>query len=355
MNLIACIKQIVKERGIEEIAKPTFLGLLCDYGAFEEESNEAAIKHILKLWLGNGKMEKISKMSASDSQWKIDVSDIIHQTETEGFKKEVASDLLHKLLLGIGIVGSSFDWDKEFITRKTINIPQSIKQQKIYYNEWEKIEHQKQIEREAYFREKETKEKIEAEREKREKRRETRAKVLWGITIGMSALLLVSVIVYCYCRIVDSGHELVWGTLSLVSIVVGMVTSIVAGILDYDIERVLWGITIGMSALLLVSVIVYCYCRIVDSGNEMVWGTLSLVSIVVGMVTAIIAGVLDGVIGEVFLGITGLMAAIFIVSLIVIIIGWIAGTGHKEIWNLLCLISLCTGIVSYILGLVFDD
>ena len=115
MNLIACIKQIVKERGVEEIAKSTFLGLLCDYGAFEEESNEAAIKHILKLWLGNGKMEKISRMSSSDSLWKIDVSDIIHQTESEGFKKEVVSDLLHKLLLGIGIVDSSFNWDMDFL------------------------------------------------------------------------------------------------------------------------------------------------------------------------------------------------------------------------------------------------
>ena len=109
MDLIACIKQIVKERGVEEIAKPTFWGLLCDYGAFEEESNEAAIKHILKLWLGNGKMEKIIRMSANDSQWKIDVSDIIHQTETEGFKKDVSSDLLHKLLLVIGFVDSAFN------------------------------------------------------------------------------------------------------------------------------------------------------------------------------------------------------------------------------------------------------
>ena len=115
MDLITCIKLIVKERGVEEIAKSTFLGLLCDYGAFEEKSNEAAIKHILKLWLGNGYMGKISKMSSSDSQWKIDASDIIHQTDSEGFKKEVASDLLHKLLLGIGIVDFSFNWDLEFL------------------------------------------------------------------------------------------------------------------------------------------------------------------------------------------------------------------------------------------------
>lgn len=127
MDLITCIKLIVKERGVEEIAKSTFLGLLCDYGAFEEESNEAAIKHILKLWLGNGKMEKISRMSSSDSLWKIDVSDIIHQTELEGFKKEMASDLLHKLLLGIEIVDSAFDWEKEFLPKEESkkNLPEN--------------------------------------------------------------------------------------------------------------------------------------------------------------------------------------------------------------------------------------
>ena len=123
------------------------------------------------------------------------------------------------------------------------------------------------------------------------------------------------------------------------------------------ISKVFWGITIGMAALLLVSVIVYCYCRIVDSGNELTWGTLSLVSIVVGTITSIIAGILDDDtnVGEVFIGITLLMAIIFIVSLVVICYGWIVGSGHKAIWNLLSLISLCTAIPSYILGLVFDD
>ena len=322
MDLIACIKQIVKERGVEEIAKPTFWGLLCDYGAFEEESNEAAIKHILKLWLGNGKMEKIIRMSANDSQWKIDVSDIIHQTETEGFKKEVASYLLHKLLLGIGFVDSAFDWEKEFMPKKTISVTQSTKQQKIDDN-WDKTQRQQQREKKetekvakrAKLRQEKSRNEVllktalekkkdgfwlkdDEERAYQEylKRKETRSKVFWGITIGMAALLLVSVIVYCYCRIVDSGNELMWGTLSLVSIVLGTITSIIAGILDDDTN-----------------------------------------------------------VGEVFIGITLLMAIIFIVSLVVICYGWIVGSGHKAIWNLLSLISLCTAIPSYILGLVFDD
>lgn len=118
MDFISCIKQIVKEYGTERLAQRSFIGLLEDYQAFEEVA--PSYKLILKHWSENGKLEKISKMSSSDSQWKIDVSDIIHQTETEGFKKEVASYLLHKLLLGIGFVDSAFDWDKEFLPKKEL-------------------------------------------------------------------------------------------------------------------------------------------------------------------------------------------------------------------------------------------
>ena len=113
MEFVACIKQIVKEFGTERVAQRSFIGLLEDYQAFEDVA--PSYKLVLKHWSENGKLAKISKMSANDSQWKIDVSDIIHQTETEGFKKEVTSDLLHKLLLGIGIVDYSFDWNMEFI------------------------------------------------------------------------------------------------------------------------------------------------------------------------------------------------------------------------------------------------
>lgn len=112
MDFISCIKQIVKEYGTERLAQRSFIGLLEDYQAFEEVA--PSYKLVLKHWSDNGKLAKISRMSSNDSQWKIDVSNIIHQTETEGFKKEVTSDLLHKLLLGIGIVDSSFDWNSDF-------------------------------------------------------------------------------------------------------------------------------------------------------------------------------------------------------------------------------------------------
>ena len=112
MDFVACIKQIVEEFGTERVAQRSFIGLLEDYQAFEDVA--PSFKLVLKHWSENGKLDKISGMSANDSQWQIDVSNIIHQTESEGFQKEVASDLLHKLLLGIGIVDSSFDWNEEF-------------------------------------------------------------------------------------------------------------------------------------------------------------------------------------------------------------------------------------------------
>lgn len=112
MDFVACIKQIVKEYGTGRLAQRSFIGLLEDYQAFEDVA--PSFKLVLKHWSENGKLDKISGMSANDSQWQIDVSNIIHQTESEGFQKEVASDLLHKLLLGIGIVDSSFDWNEEF-------------------------------------------------------------------------------------------------------------------------------------------------------------------------------------------------------------------------------------------------
>jgi len=112
MDFVACIKQFADEFGTEKIAQRSFLGVLEDYQAFEDVS--PSFRLVLKHWHENGNLAKISKMSVNDNQWKIDVSNIIHQTQSEGFQKEVVSDLLHKLLLGMGIIDYSFDWNSEF-------------------------------------------------------------------------------------------------------------------------------------------------------------------------------------------------------------------------------------------------
>ncbi len=434
MDLITCIKLIVKERGVEEIAKSTFLGLLCDYGAFEEESNEAAIKHILKLWLGNGKMEKISRMSSSDSLWKIDVSDIIHQTELEGFKKEVASDLLHKLLISLGIVDSSFNWDMEFLpngkTKKehtannlriampkdkvgvaqsiidywnkngilsrilnisaseqwktevlgvlqqteskgydrsvalemirqiivgegvvnstfdwdkefVVSVPQSTKQQTT------REQHKSEVE--SYIKEAPQKQKIDNEwakiqrQQQREKRIVERTKVRQRRKAEKAVLnTAIQNVRSRYSLSVEEEEAFQ----------------------KYETKRklwakVFWGITIAMTTLLVISVIVYCYCRITGSGNETLWGTLSMISLGSGALSSIMGALViaqfdeDYTLGHTFMGIAGTMAVVLIVSLVVMFVGWILGSGHKPEWNILALVSLCMGIVSFVFGVVF--
>lgn len=124
MDFVACVKQFVKERGVKGIAERSFYSIILDYNPFEEENNGRAMKRILKFLSESGKLAVISQMSANDTQWKIDVSNIISCSESEGFNKEDASELLHKLLLGIGIINSRFDWNKEFFPTKAQNTSQ---------------------------------------------------------------------------------------------------------------------------------------------------------------------------------------------------------------------------------------
>ena len=436
MEFVACIKQIVKEHGTARLAQRSFIGLLEDYQAFEEVA--PSYKLILKHWSENGKLEKISKMSSSDSQWKIDASDIIHQTESEGFKKEVASDLLHKLLLGIGIVDSSFNWDLEFLpnekTKKehtannlriampqdkvgvaqsiidywnkngilsrilnisaseqwktevlgilqqteskgydrsvalemirqiivgegvvnstfdwnkefVVSVPQSIKQQTT------REQHKSEVE--SYIKETPQKQKTDNEwakiqrQQQREKRKEERTKARQKRKAEKAVLNSAIQKNMRGPRYSLSSEE-------------------EEAFQKYETKRTLWakvfwGITIAMGTLLVISVIVYCYCRIVDSGNETLWATLSLTSIGCGALSSILAALAiarfdkDYTLGHTFMGITGIMSVVLIVSLVVMLIGWIFGSGHKPEWNILALVSLCTGIVSFVFGAVFGD
>ena len=338
MDFVACIKQFVKDRGVEEIAKRSFIGFLGDYQAFENES--PSFKLILNHWSGNGKLEKISMMSAKDSQWIIDTSNIIHQTESEGFKKEMVSELLHKLLLGIGVVNSKFDWEKEFMPKEPTNTPlsskrqtpqtknqsvvetltkETLKQQEID-KEWQKIQNQQQRDRKKAERV--------AKRAQSKKEKEKKKAIL------KSALK-------------KDGH---WLDDSEKQAFEAYMKK------KEMVAKVCLGITIGMALLLLVSVIVYCYCLIVGSSNASIWGVFSLVSIGGGMVSAICAGIVspDHIIHDVFFGIAGVMAGLLVVGLIVILWGWISGSGHKPVWNILSLVGLCAGLVCVILGTVLD-
>jgi len=112
MEFVDCVKDIVNEFGAKKVAESSFIGLLSDLRAFDDEPRSS--KTILKFWESRGMLEKISNISAKGRQWKNDVSDIILQTEKEGFDRDVVSNLLHNLLLGMGIVKPALDWNKEF-------------------------------------------------------------------------------------------------------------------------------------------------------------------------------------------------------------------------------------------------
>lgn len=112
MDFVDCVKKIIKDVGVKNISQPSFFALLLDHGAFDDEPRSSKI--ILKYWKDKGVLERISNMSSKDNQWKNDVSDIIFQTAKDGFDRDVVSDLLHRLLLGMGCVKPTFDWNEEF-------------------------------------------------------------------------------------------------------------------------------------------------------------------------------------------------------------------------------------------------
>lgn len=121
MEFVACIKQIVNDFGAEKIAERSFVGLLDDYCAFDDEP--ASVKRIIRFWSDSQQLEKISKI-LNDNQWRIKASDIIHFSEINGFDRMSASEVLHKMLLGIGVVTKDFDWESEFVPKKKAPLSQ---------------------------------------------------------------------------------------------------------------------------------------------------------------------------------------------------------------------------------------
>ena len=427
MDFVACIKQIVKNRGVEEIAKRSFIGLLEDYQAFEKEAQSS--KLVLKRWSESGRLGKVSKMSAKNSQWIIDASDIIHQTEAEGFKKEVVSELLHKLLLGIGIVDSKFDWNKEFLSKNAstssetkmkiklsnVSMGKSILRYWEGNNIWfrinnistsrqwkqEVIDILQQTEAKGYDRaiasemirqilvskcvidslydwnkeflsknvvtpvysnqqsnhkpivETQTEETLnqkEIDKEwqkiqKQQQRDKKKAERVAKRAQSKKEKEKKKAILKSALKKKENGYRL--DDSEKQAYVAYMKNK------ETVSDKWMW-ITFGMLLLLLVSVIVYCYCLIVGSSSAPIWGVISLVCIGGGVTSLICVGIFSDELGGSFVMIAGVMACLFIVGLIVILWGWILGSGHKPIWNILTLVGLCAGLVCFIVGTALD-
>ena len=120
-------------------------------------------------------------------------------------------------------------------------------------------------------------------------------------------------------------------------------------------EQILQGITIGVAVLFLVFLIIYCYCLIVGLPNASTWGAITLAGMGGGVIVGVCYGIVGKCLSDTLMAIFAVMACLFIVGLIIILGGWISGSGHNSIWNILTLIGFCTGLVALILSMVFED
>jgi hypothetical protein len=104
MDLVSAVKTVKEKAGVTK----AFYGMLCDYGAFDEEERWA--KGIVKQICDNGYVEKLSQSPSTT-----EIADMIYKmTSQYGYDRNNVSYIFHKLALGLSVVKPSFDWDKEF-------------------------------------------------------------------------------------------------------------------------------------------------------------------------------------------------------------------------------------------------
>ncbi len=104
MDLISAVKTVKEKAGVTK----AFYGMLCDYGAFDEEERWA--RGIVKQICDIGYLENLSQSSSTT-----EIADMIYKmTSQYGYDRSNVSTIFHKLALGLGVVKPSFDWEKEF-------------------------------------------------------------------------------------------------------------------------------------------------------------------------------------------------------------------------------------------------
>ena len=127
MNLVSAVKTIKAQRGVTN----SFYAMLCDYGAFDEE--ERWVKGIVKQICENGYAIRLSTLSASNRQWETEVSDMMYRLTSQfGYREDAVSDIFHKLCLGMGLVGASYDRIGAF----QVGSPQPVSCSSVYGYHW---------------------------------------------------------------------------------------------------------------------------------------------------------------------------------------------------------------------------
>lgn len=106
MDFVSAVKTVRAKTGETK----AFYGMLCDFGAFEEE--ERWTKGIVKQICEDGYVTKLLQSPSTT-----EIADMMYKfTNQYGYDKNNVSLVFHKLALGLGVVKESFDWDNEFST-----------------------------------------------------------------------------------------------------------------------------------------------------------------------------------------------------------------------------------------------
>lgn len=120
MDFVSAVKTIKAQRGITT----SFYSMLCDYGAFDEE--ERWVKGIVKQICESRFAIRLSTLSASNKQWETEVGDMMYRlTRQFGYREDAVSDIFHKMCIGLGLVGVSYDWNGAFHVSSSLPVSQT--------------------------------------------------------------------------------------------------------------------------------------------------------------------------------------------------------------------------------------
>ena len=109
MSLRDTIQIVVREQGESIIQKDIFVGIMDDYGAFNDEL--PAVKEIFRKLAQNGYITRLTTLSSKKKSWEFDVKSIIQEaSDNYGYQKMAISDILKEISVGTGIISSDDAW-----------------------------------------------------------------------------------------------------------------------------------------------------------------------------------------------------------------------------------------------------
>lgn len=109
MSLQDTISLLIQKHGKDVLSNPCLMAMLDDYGAFREE--EPATRIIVRELIRTGQVQKIIGSSKSGRDLQFEVRTVVTETaRSGGFREEVVSDALKKMVIGSGKIQREKDW-----------------------------------------------------------------------------------------------------------------------------------------------------------------------------------------------------------------------------------------------------